>query len=618
VTVQTSSSAAITSFQFRKAENVSLSVSEVSGDIDETGHTVTVTVPADTDLTSLVPKIAHTGASIAPDNDDITPHDFSAPFTYTVTAENLTQVPYVVTVNKPDNLAVTPAGGGASRFYAVAKDASGNTYTVGYQTGSGEYDYGNGQKVAGSFASGINAVIVKYNTSGYAVWAKSVSGGNSLSSFMGVVVSGSNVYAVGTIQGKGQFKYGNSAITPTGGTVLTSAVIVKYDGATGDALWVQTAASSGNAYYSFFNGVAVDTTGSIYAAGTIAIAGAVTTPPGTFTYGSKTAQVSVTNSAMIVKYNAAGDAQWVKSVAGTGRLSRFLGVAVSQDKVYAAGYISSETYDYYVKTTWTYDYGDEKNLSISSPSETESISILSTDQGVPFERVNKEDSVAISDSAVLVQYASNDGTTLWVKSVTAEKQPRSLFNGVAVDSSGSVYAVGGQIGIKSYTYGAQTVAGGSRGQNAMIVKYDSSGNAIWGKAVDLSNAEPEGLAGTSRSSFYGVAVDAAGYIYAAGERAGTEGHVYSGVTVTGGFTSTWIHPGFNAVVAVFNNAGTGQRASSVSGGGDVSTFYGIAASSADNFCAAGAQTGNGTFNYGAVDVTGAYAGGENAVFVRYK
>ncbi|MDR3301358.1 MAG: DUF5018 domain-containing protein [Spirochaetaceae bacterium] len=99
VTVQTSSTAAITGFQFRKAENPTLSVDSVSGEINEAEHTITVTAPYGTKRSALVPLIAHTGASIAPDNDS-TARDFSSPFTYTVTAtDGTTHVAYLVTVN---------------------------------------------------------------------------------------------------------------------------------------------------------------------------------------------------------------------------------------------------------------------------------------------------------------------------------------------------------------------------------------------------------------------------------------------------------------------------------------------------------------------------------------
>jgi hypothetical protein len=76
----------------------------------------------------------------------------------------------------------------ASEFNAVAKDAAGNTYAVGYQNGTGAFTYGGAVTAQGGY-TGRNAVIVKYNSAGAAEWAQSVTGGGHESSFNGVAVS---------------------------------------------------------------------------------------------------------------------------------------------------------------------------------------------------------------------------------------------------------------------------------------------------------------------------------------------------------------------------------------------------------------------------------------------
>ncbi|WP_010263652.1 DUF5018 domain-containing protein [Treponema primitia] len=67
-----------------------------SGTINEDAHTIAVTVPYGTNVTSLAPALTHTGASINPDTG--VAQDFSAPQTYTVTAADGTTQPYIVTV----------------------------------------------------------------------------------------------------------------------------------------------------------------------------------------------------------------------------------------------------------------------------------------------------------------------------------------------------------------------------------------------------------------------------------------------------------------------------------------------------------------------------------------
>lgn len=78
------------------------SFSEGSGTIDESAHTIAVTVPYDTVLTALTPTILiSAGASISP-NSGIA-QDFTNPVTYTVTAENSSTQAYVVTVSFSTN-----------------------------------------------------------------------------------------------------------------------------------------------------------------------------------------------------------------------------------------------------------------------------------------------------------------------------------------------------------------------------------------------------------------------------------------------------------------------------------------------------------------------------------
>uniref|UniRef100_UPI000B9160FF DUF5018 domain-containing protein n=1 Tax=Methanolobus psychrotolerans TaxID=1874706 RepID=UPI000B9160FF len=68
----------------------------VTGEINEAARTISITVPYGTDVTSLIPVIVHTGASITPGNG--VAQDFTNPVTYTVTAEDETNKSYTVTV----------------------------------------------------------------------------------------------------------------------------------------------------------------------------------------------------------------------------------------------------------------------------------------------------------------------------------------------------------------------------------------------------------------------------------------------------------------------------------------------------------------------------------------
>jgi hypothetical protein len=81
------------------------------GVIDENSHTITVSVPWDTVLTSLVPTITQSGVSVAPLSG--VAQDFSSSKTYTVTAEDGTAQIYDIIVTKKEYALrdVGPAGG---------------------------------------------------------------------------------------------------------------------------------------------------------------------------------------------------------------------------------------------------------------------------------------------------------------------------------------------------------------------------------------------------------------------------------------------------------------------------------------------------------------------------
>jgi len=94
--VPLSSAKAITAFSFQRL------APPLAGVIDQTAHTVRLTVPYGTDLSALVATYTTTGASVkvgaTTQTSGVTANDFRNPVTYTVTAANGTTQAYVVSV----------------------------------------------------------------------------------------------------------------------------------------------------------------------------------------------------------------------------------------------------------------------------------------------------------------------------------------------------------------------------------------------------------------------------------------------------------------------------------------------------------------------------------------
>jgi hypothetical protein len=85
---------------------------EAVGVIDQTEHTIAVSVDYGTDVTGMTVLISHTGASVSPASGT-TDNDFTDPKTFTVTAVDGSTQDYTVTVTQPSprTLVLDPLGG---------------------------------------------------------------------------------------------------------------------------------------------------------------------------------------------------------------------------------------------------------------------------------------------------------------------------------------------------------------------------------------------------------------------------------------------------------------------------------------------------------------------------
>ncbi len=247
-----------------------------------------------------------------------------------------------------------------------------------------------------------------------------------------------------------------------------------------------------------FNSVAVDFAGNVYATGYVSTASG----PINVGNGITLTESSTAFSAVLVKYNSLGIPQWAQTVASSPDASAFSSMAVdSAGNVYAAGFIGG---------AGTYDFGN--NVMVTS---TATIQYSTIEQ---------------ASNVVLVKYSSS-GVPLWAQTVTSASGP-SGFASVVVDSAGSVYAAGGIASAQDYDFGngvnatstpvGDPVAAQECG-SVVLVKYNSSGIAQWAQTCSFGG-----------SGFESVAVDSVGSVYAAGYVMGTQSYDFgNGVTATG-------------------------------------------------------------------------------------
>jgi outer membrane protein assembly factor BamB len=498
----------------------------VCGTIDQSARSITLSVPNWTDLSALVASFETTGGTVnvgsKPQVSGITANDFSKPVTYTVTAVNGTIKQYQVSVNPAAVRAQwarsTTVAPSYATFTSVAVDNAGNAYAVGYQSGQGQYEFGGTVTAKGTGNSG-NCLLVKYDSSGTAQWARSVSAGSNLSRFFAVTVDVSgNVYAAGTIGGTDQFDLGDSVTISGKYPSGDNAVLVKYS-ASGVTQWARTVSVGPNA--SSFYSLAVGSNGEIFAAGTITGTtqfnfGGSATVTGTYASGL---------NSVLVKYDSSGTAQWARSTTTGSGYSGFTSVAVNGNGyVYAAGEMNG---------AGPFSFGNS---------------------------INAVGPFASGRNAVLVAYNS-EGEAQWA-STPLSASAYSYFNAVTSDGRGNIY-IAGNVDLGTFDFGnGSTVTGLINAYNFLLVKFDSMGRAQWARSC---------IAADNFSACYSLKNDSSGNIIVAGDIRGTVAYDFgNSVTVKGAYAD------LNVLLTKYDSSGRALWARSVSAGSSHSRFKSVA------------------------------------------
>jgi hypothetical protein len=144
--------------------------------------------------------------------------------------------------------------------YGVAVDPNnGDVAATGQHSSSGLYDFGNGLTVINS---GVNTYLIRYNSAGSLLWAKSMSGFSQDSGRAVAVDSGGNVLLTGQTQGP--IDLGGGTLPYVSNPQYSNGFVVKYTAA-GSHVW---SLAFGSAYgLSEGLGIAVDGSGNVAVAG---------------------------------------------------------------------------------------------------------------------------------------------------------------------------------------------------------------------------------------------------------------------------------------------------------------------------------------------------------------
>ncbi len=315
-------------------------------------------------------------------------------------------------------------GGPFAEGRGVGVDASGNVYVAGNFVGTGDFDPGAG--TANLTPVGLNdandAYVVKLDASGTYVWARQLGGTSQDHSYEVDVDASGNTYVTGSFSGTADFDPGAGTANLTAISEY-NAYVVKLD-ASGTYVWARQFGGLGT--YGF--GVDVDASGNTYVTGEFL-------GTGDFDPGAGTANLTaIAWDTYVVKLDPSGTYVWARQLGGS--FSNYsTGVDVdASGNTYVTGYFSGTANFFGAGTT---------NL---------------TSRG--------------SFDAYVVKLDAS-GTYVWAGQLGGSSADYSY--GVTVDASGNMFVAGSFSGTADFDPGAGTALLTSAGEtDAYVVKLSSS------------------------------------------------------------------------------------------------------------------------------------------------
>jgi uncharacterized membrane protein YqhA len=345
---------------------------------------------------------------------------------------------------------------------SIAVDGSGNVYTIGFFTGTVDFDPGARTSNLTSAGNNSDIYISKLDAAGNFIWAKRLGGSSVEFGFSIAVDSSGNVYTTGSFMGSVDFDPG------TGSSNLTSAglfdiFISKLDSA-GNFGWAKSMGGTNDD-----NGVSisVDGSGNVYTTGYFH--GNVDFDPGP---GTSNLTSAGSNDIFISKLDASGNFIWAKSMGGTGQDGSSSITVGGSGNIYTTGSFSG---------TVDFDPGAGTNNLTS-----------------------------VGSSDIFISKLDPAGNFDWAKSMGGTGQDAS--SSITADGSGNLYTTGSFFGTVDFDPGTGTRNLTSAGVNDIFIsKLDAAGNFIWAKS----------MGGSSTDRGASIALDGSGNVYTTGYFVGT-------------------------------------------------------------------------------------------------
>ncbi|MBK8874682.1 MAG: SBBP repeat-containing protein [Bacteroidia bacterium] len=405
--------------------------------------------------------------------------------------------------------------------YAISVDNSGNVYTSGAFSGTGDFDPGSG--VANLTSAGFQDIFIsKLDASGNFVWAKQMGGAEFDFGLSVEVDAAGNLYTTGAFSGTVDFDpgVGVSNLTSFG----SSDIFVSKLDPSGNFIWVK---QLGGIDYEQANSIVLDLSGNIFIAGSFE--GTADFDPGS---GTNNLTPVAAGDIYICKLDASGNFGWVKQIGGNGfDFCGSLDIDASGNLYFAGAFEGAVDFDPGAGNTtltaagfsdsfvskldasgnfiWARNFsGADYETAFSVAVDISgNVFITGTFDGTsdfdPGSGVNNLTSAGFQD--IFVAKLNTSGNFVWAHQLGSVAD--DYGNSVAVDATGNLYLAGYFQTTVDFNPGAGTNTLTSFGENDIFVaKFDPAGNFVWVNR----------MGGADFDYAYSIDVDATGNIYTTG------------------------------------------------------------------------------------------------------
>ncbi|MFM2017648.1 MAG: hypothetical protein RL007_1304, partial [Bacteroidota bacterium] len=412
----------------------------------------------------------------------------------------------------------------------IAVDASGNVYSTGSFTGSGDFDPGPGTLTLTS-AGSTDVFISKLDASGNHVWAVRMGGTGPQAATDIALDNAGNIYIIGNFNNSIDMDPGPGVVNITS-LGAQDVFIGKYD-PSGNHIWSKR---FGSISHEAITSITIDASGNVLTCGSFA--GTTDFDPGA---GTANQTATSTSDGYISKLDANGNYVWAKQIPLGGSNTASAIVCDAAGTIYLTGYYEGTVdFDpgagsYPITSAGLIDIFTLKLLSNGDFNWAGSMgSSTAADYGRSIAIDANGDVVVTGEFQGTADLDPTVGvynlTSLGVKDIFVSKFTPSTASfvwavhigdvnneigyGVAIDAGGTIYITGNFIGTVDFDPGAgnATVSSNGNQRDCFILKLDAAGNYIWSGTYGSASLGDDA---------YAIYIDAATNIYTTGYYQGT-------------------------------------------------------------------------------------------------